>query len=1311
MALTRSVAMDLGLSQTALVGAGPGSGKSASASDIVALGKARVVVDAHLAKHVSRIPPLDETINASASTDYTLVPNEAWEQFYLRKAASLPDGLFEHIESAHNHSAMGLLPEINFAWIVLGNMLLLWDYANPSAELVRYDQQSNLITHVGLVKPKPGIFVDTIQHLLVLCTPLAVQIIGVEITPTEMKLYETDILISTDGVEMTSVVSSKLGRIFMLGVQDGCLYELTYQAAESWFTKKSALVNHSTSGYASFIPSITSLIVPKLDQRLLVLVSDPDRKCLYALTDRNHIVMYYLGQPEDSLRVVVDAKDLRGAAQSLCPSVALNSASFRICSLIVLPPSEASFAVLIAITTGGARLYFSHQRRGYGSYGAPSTLALIHVRPPPAQLPHPEQPYQNPLYGRDHLQGLPSAAVGGITRAAYRMGLLVAVQELESGPDNLRNSLFVATPDLGKIAASTSSGPASGATYGATRRPVLNEYASLTSTGTKIWDLAPVPHFGERDGTWNDLTAQLVEPPRQFIALTEAGLTSLVKKRPMDVLRDLIEASRKVGDLSYVSVFRDSYGVDQFCMMCFALLASNSHLSSDNRPLPGQRHADGLDTAVNMLSKESLLVTQNLLQQFGGKPAAVERGMDVHYEFSARHDGFASYLSGLLKPIWKLNITKPGPSGRQLSNLSEDVLADIQNDLIKLRDFVTSHPQLLLVGSGEFSAARGGAEQEALKNEHTSIGQLQALLSRVIEGISFVLLLIDYKFSETVALCELSLQQSLSRLTFDGLMTTTEGAEIARGLINNVINQQISQQISVDAISETLQQRCGSFCSAADVLLYKALESVRKSKETRDANEQRTCLKESFRLFRKCTSTLSLEKLQEVVSEYRTLRYANGAVQLPLQCAKDWDVDNHGRDYWQSERLSGDERRTAYKLRKECYQLVTETLSVFDEAYEKSQGKEDGNAGDAEAVRKNAYQLALGSDDPMFHAELYDWLVSQGRTDDLLEIRTPYIEEHLIQQSQKNDKWGELLWQFFVHSGQYLRAAYALQSLADSETDLDLEARIEYLSLAVSNAKSHPSSEYGQHETAVEFLSDLEDKLEVAQVQLEVANLLSRRYAIETDPEWRRRYEVLTSRLLDISTLYREFAEPEDLNAMKLLILKVADRRDPQLVSSIWEAILMEAGTPQAVQEQVSTLAMRFFPSDIAFPLDLVCKLLDEFAWPRRLPPTWVPSVLLSGGISFDAIFGALLAIHESSVPPYNDIARTNHVLAEITVLLETWLDEQTRPGAGSTRAEFPVNYLDEVVTEFILHARATEQQNETTARLLDIQRRLRRRF
>jgi hypothetical protein len=56
--------------------------------------------------------------------------------------------------------------------------------------------------------------------------------------------------------------------------------------------------------------------------------------------------------------------------------------------------------------------------------------------------------------------------------------------------------------------------------------------------------------------------------------------------------------------------------------------------------------------------------------------------------------------------------------------------------------------------------------------------------------------------------------------------------------------------------------------------------------------------------------------------------------------------------------------------------------------------------------------------------------------------------------------------------------------------DLDLSARLEYLTLAVANAKSHPISATGRHETAIAFLTDLEEKLDVAQVQLEIYNTL-----------------------------------------------------------------------------------------------------------------------------------------------------------------------------------------------------------------------------
>lgn len=40
--------------------------------------------------------------------------------------------------------------------------------------------------------------------------------------------------------------------------------------------------------------------------------------------------------------------------------------------------------------------------------------------------------------------------------------------------------------------------------------------------------------------------------------------------------------------------------------------------------------------------------------------------------------------------------------------------------------------------------------------------------------------------------------------------------------------------------------------------------------------------------------------------------------------------------------------------------------------------------------------------------------------------------------------------------------------------------------MAVSNAKSHPVTATGKHETAIAFLTDLEDQLEVAQVQMEL---------------------------------------------------------------------------------------------------------------------------------------------------------------------------------------------------------------------------------
>lgn len=123
--------------------------------------------------------------------------------------------------------------------------------------------QPDIIRAVAVVKPKRGLFIEAIQHLLVICTKLSVLLIAVSLAPGEggrkdLSMYATDLSVPTDEVQMTSVVGTNDGRIFMCGADDGNLYELHYQESEGWFGKRIQLINHSAGGVQSFLPRFTT---------------------------------------------------------------------------------------------------------------------------------------------------------------------------------------------------------------------------------------------------------------------------------------------------------------------------------------------------------------------------------------------------------------------------------------------------------------------------------------------------------------------------------------------------------------------------------------------------------------------------------------------------------------------------------------------------------------------------------------------------------------------------------------------------------------------------------------------------------------------------------------------------------------------------------------------------------------------------------------------------------------------------------------------------------------------------------------------
>ncbi|KAJ6621663.1 nucleoporin [Mycena sp. CBHHK59/15] len=1314
--------------------------------DLVALQNASRVLQDQFAKDGQIIPDLGDTLTASgsqASASYSVFPDDIRVPFQKRKLIGIPEALFQFYNSTSVNSHMGLMPEIERAWISIDHKLFLWDYVEGQ-EISSFVDQPDVITNVAVVRPKRGLFIDEISSLLVICTPLSVVLIALSSSPVpgskrkEIKLYATDFTVATE-IEMTSVIGTTDGRIFMSGSQDGSLYELHYQENESWFGKRVQLINHSVGGVQSLLPRFAS---SNLDDRIISVVSDLSRNCFYTLNAKNSISIYR-PDGDKSVQHVQTITNLYKAAQDKAPgSPALAPKTFQIVALHIVDQSESRSGIqLLAITSNGVRLYFS-PAMGYSySYGGASsqqlgsrTLQLVHVRLPPSNLLHPDEqahPYRPPVtsYGASHAPAPPPSRayiISGLESSCYVDGLTIAAQP---GDTDGTDYILCMSPDLTRIGSlgqlnlpqinpvqplAPYNNPAS------TSRPPLTEYATLLAIPGRTWAMAPVPpatHSSNPSGTpipavTNDLATQFGTNPRQFMILTNVGLTFLIKRRALDYLKAVIEELQSEGNVQPIIEFRDSFGRDQTCAMLLGLASGNTFLDSTDDSSPG---------TISMISPDVAAVAKQAFYDFGERPMWTER---VTYGttdsqgtaiFSGRREGLALYLARLVRPVWKSKLTSTGPTGLQQSAIPDKTLVTIQKNVYALKDFLDKNPHLFHSTPGETGNARSAvSEQEAWRAEQISVSELLSLATRIIEALSFVLLLNDYKLGELVAHCDAETQKIITVLTYEDLITTQNGMTISRALVNVVIDQQIGQQISVDTISEILQHRCGSFCSTDDVMLYKAKENIRKAVETRSPTERQNWLAESLRLFIKGARILEFDKLREICGDYQQLNYTKGTVELPLTCARIVDADNVGLQCW----ASGQPPNDLCEYRSRCYALVLDSLTVFEEknADNKAPIGTLPPSEDPEVVRSHAYELSFSSEDEMFHSTLYDWLIYRQLADDLLEMRPAFLEAHLRREPVTVQKY-QLLWQFYVKNGQPLRAAEVLGFLAEStQFELTLEARLEYLTLAVGNAKAHPISIGGKHETAIAFLTDLEEKLEVAQVQLEIYNTLLPN--INDAPSVGERIMALQTRLFTMSELYQDYAIPFDLPTMKLLCLHVSEHRDINIVESIWNQIFQEIneadddalGRADLIIARVGPLGQRFYPSESAFPLRKIALLLVRFALNNKgsVPFGWAPRVLVQCGVPFPEVWDVLHEMYESHVPPFNDQKNVQAVSSDIAVLLGDWIEDAKRPQSTGRRGdEFPVGRIDLAVDQYLAELEASRTQ--TKSAFEDIKRQLRR--
>lgn len=631
---------------------------------------------------------------------------------------------------------MGLFEEIQRAWFTVDNRLFLWDYTD-GREFSRYDQQADTIQAVGLVRARNDVFVDSITHLLVICTAVKVTLLGLSRSDKgELSLYATGMSVDSP-TGMTDIKGTDSGRVFMLGANKD-LYELEYTTNGGWLGggNKVWITNRSSGYLSTWVPSVFQ---SGTREGIESFVLDAQAGRLFALHTAGAVEYIDVTQTRFESRARYSAlrNDFQRAGFG---GPAPTYAGARVVAIAAVGSDESKRAWVVAISASGARAYLGAVSFYGGAMG--TSLGVLGTRPPP------------PETGKL------------LPQSFYSSGTLIAVQD-EVGPSPSSKITFV-TPAVGRQSALRENND----TF---TSPSLQEWFSIEKIPSQVWTIAEVaatnpkragPALRRSDNVaLTELAREATVGARQFLLLCTSGIFFVTQPRPIDMLESDLEVEKEQA----IAVTKESFGRVQLAGMGILMGSAADKLQV----------ADLVSASVNiMLTADGPFVRQ----------ASHSSLRSIVY--SPRHDGLALTLARFLRPIWNAKVVVADrPPARWKLGVPDKTLLKIQGHLAELQRYLEDHPFPRYQAEGD---AKLAWEQEEL-----SLHGLNVLLKQAIEAISFILLLADYKLPDVIAKCDVQMQTGLPSLTFQGLLTSLGGREVARKLVTALIELQIGQELGV----------------------------------------------------------------------------------------------------------------------------------------------------------------------------------------------------------------------------------------------------------------------------------------------------------------------------------------------------------------------------------------------------------------------------------------------------------------------------------------------------------------------------------
>jgi len=713
----------------------------------------------------------------------------------------------------------------------------------------------------------------------------------------------------------------------------------------------------------------------------------------------------------------------------------------------------------VAVTADGRRVYFtttylrmnSYYSSSYSGAGTanqqqagvqerPTTLTAVFAR---SALPH-VGAAAAPAIGRVAAPDLGRSGALEVVAAHYAHGTLVLSEA--AGSDGRTTKVLVAgrsstlPPPSVNVAATSATQPG--------LREVITELDNFIPGETCAIEAAPLRSaLGPESnrGMQDELFTQVFNPPPRFVLISTAGVIELEKRRPIDILQQILEERSS----DKLRQFFEAFGPPEAAAMCFMVAASR----------PGQVSAVAVREATAALEQvvlvgeprlpEDVMVQQPMGEMLGrGTTGGIYMGHAVNPnpepDWSAAHRGLCLYITRLLQPAWDQRIVTSSKCQAKLlkCRLSMETMTVLVDKMCCLVAFINEFlsrrqqrgaasrysPVRALGGGGGLFGLGDGLDDSSgimgqaakrqrlthaamLEDERTA--RIRSLASKTTEALLLLQLLSTNNLGRLAARLDDATTKALCDMNLRDLVCDAEGEAVATKLISVLVTEQLdlggtgprSAGAGVEEIAAALQRGCPSYFKEDDRTFYQASAKLKQAEALTNPSEREALTREAVAQLRRVPLACNLEFL---VSQLAYLRQFEGIVEIPLCAAAAADPDNLA----QRPELGPDCER-ARQRREGCYIHIISTLkALINPAAAEgplaaavagtgapAAGGQKGLSPAERATYKNAIlKAAIRSSDLYFHHVLYGALIDLGAANELLALEAAHLEGYLAQE-------------------------------------------------------------------------------------------------------------------------------------------------------------------------------------------------------------------------------------------------------------------------------------------------------------------------